>query len=158
MTVSTGPKPITRYVSVVARAVRLALAGRFRSLGLGAGTYPLLFALLEGDDCSQDELAARVFMDKGAAARGLASLEADGFIRREAVAGNRRMNRIRLTDKGRGLADKLFAGSTEVNAELLEGFAPAEVQHLRRMLARIEDNARRKLAACQICGTTSHRR
>lgn len=134
---------VGRRVSVIARALRLHLSARLADLGLDQGRYVFLTSLLRRDGCSQDDLARRLYVDKACTARALGRLEADGWVRREAVESNRRMNRLLVTEAGAELAPRIFSVLTETGEQLLDGFDEDEKARFLAMLKRVEANARR---------------
>lgn len=70
------------------------------------------FALHELDaevPLSQGELARRLFLEKSSASRMAADLERKALLVRERDPDNRRVYRLRLTDEGRAMHDRLRA-------------------------------------------------
>ncbi|MET0789653.1 MAG: MarR family transcriptional regulator [Cellulomonas sp.] len=100
--------------------VRLSLSETF-ALGELAGAGAL----------SQQELAARLGLEKSTVSRLAAGLEGRGWISRERDADDRRLYRLQLTAEGRDVAGR-------VGAELRE--------HHGRLLARLTADERRALA------------
>ncbi|APE17204.1 hypothetical protein BOH72_20065 [Mycobacterium sp. WY10] len=78
--------------------------------------YPIsmsqAFAIHELDvdvPLSQRELADRLMLEKSTVSRMIADLERQGLVMRERDPANRRTNRLRLTDAGRGLHGQVAA-------------------------------------------------
>lgn len=141
-------------VSVIARALRLHLSARLADVGLDQGRYVFLASLLRRDGCSQDDLTRRLYVDKACTARALGRLESDGWVRARPCEGNRRMNRLLVTDAGKRLGPRIVATLDETGERLLDGFTPAEKQQFLAMLRRVEVNARRlRSGADEAAGT-----
>ena len=75
-----------------------------------------------GDGVSVAELARRLGVSKQAAAKTAAGLERLGYVRSEQEPGDRRVRRIRRTDRGRDLLD--------VSAQVLAGVRAAWADQL----------------------------
>lgn len=133
----------SRLVSMLSRAVRLIIGRGMEKYDVGTGQYPFLFTLLHEDGISQDELSQRVFADKGTTARALRSLERTGYVRREPVEGNRRMNNVCITQKTRAIRKDIRMLLWDTEQGLTQGFSLEEREMLLVFLERMEINARR---------------
>jgi DNA-binding MarR family transcriptional regulator len=114
-----------------------AFHGAMGPLGLTPGRMGVLLLVEANPDIRQAALAEALRVKPSNLTVLLASLEAEGLIRRAEDAGNRRANRLRLTSAGRFLLKRAKAAEAEVEAKLAEGM-PAEEQAallsaLRRM-------------------------
>ena len=86
--------------------------------------------LVEAGALSQQELAARLGLEKSTVSRLAAGMQERGWLSRERDADDRRLYRLTLTAHGRDVADR-------VGAELSE--------HHARLLARLSDEERHAL-------------
>jgi DNA-binding MarR family transcriptional regulator len=86
--------------------------------------------LVDAGALSQQELAARLGLEKSTVSRLAAGLQDRGWLSRERDADDRRLYRLRLTDEGKHVAAR-------VGAELSE--------HHARLLARLTDEEREAL-------------
>lgn len=128
------------------RFARRYFAAAMEHLGLPATAFPLIFRLLRHDNVSQDELADDFLVDKGTTARTLARLEQAGLITRTVDEHDRRVKRVRVTDKAREMAPEIRAATRAWNDLLLDGFSPEERELALSFLQRMADNARRHWA------------
>jgi DNA-binding MarR family transcriptional regulator len=94
----------------------LVLAAGFMQLDQTLPGQPIsvsqAFALHEldtGVPLSQQELAARLRLEKSTVSRLAAELERKGLLLRERDPGNRRLYRLRLTDEGRAVHRRMAA-------------------------------------------------
>src|SRR5262245_16096073 len=101
-----------------------------------------LHELDQGAPLSQNDLAQRLRLEKSSVSRLVAELERKGFLERERDPDNRRLNRLRLTDKGhtahRDMAaafhvrhGKWLAAMTHAEREALATALPALVRVIR---------------------------
>lgn len=70
-------------------------------LNLTYSEFTLLFKLYEMEGCSQDELAAALYLDKAVVTRGITTLEQKGFVIRKKDTYDGRKRNVFITDLGR---------------------------------------------------------
>lgn len=114
--------------------------------GIADTQFPVLVSLLREDGKSQDELAAEHLLDKATIARAVAKLEELGYVTRQPDDSDRRIKRVRVTDKARAIEPELHRMRDEWSAVLTEGFSDRERATLLALLGRMVENARRYLA------------
>ncbi len=131
-----------RYIGAIHRFARRYFAAQMEGLGLPPGAFPLIFRLLRRDNVSQDELADDFLVDKGTTARTLARLEEAGLITRSVDEEDRRVKRVRVTDRAREMAPDIRAAARAWNDKLLDGFSPEEREMALSFLQRMTENAR----------------
>ena len=129
----------------VHQAHRNAVSAEMSARGLSEVGHPVLLTILKaGTDqpFAQRELAEQLHISPAAVASSLKSLEKGGYIRREPEPGDARRNRVLLTEKGRAavedceavfqcVAERMLAGFTEQEQELLFDFRTRMLQNLR---------------------------
>lgn len=125
----------SRYARRVLRPHRL---GKEQMFYLGSLIH-------EGDGVTQDELAARLFVDRSSAARMLMTLEGRGLVQRQPVPGNARANQVLVTAAGRRLWSAIIPNMWRWQDVLTKGFSAAEKEQAIQLLQRMEENA---AAAC----------
>ena len=67
-------------------------------------------------------------------------MEAAGLLRREPHPGDRRLVRLRLTERGRALEDVIAAETDKLTERALATFGPGERETIVRALADIRRN------------------
>ena len=126
---------LRRFLQQVARTSGLLDAGdrshQHAGVQLSVSETFALGELAESGELSQQDLAARLGLEKSTVSRLAAGMEDRGWLVRERDAENRRVYRVRLTDVGRDVADR-------VGAELRA--------HHEHLLARLTTDERRALA------------
>jgi DNA-binding MarR family transcriptional regulator len=97
-----------------------------------------VFALHELDTdvpLSQRDLAERLHLDKSSVSRMAAEMERNGLLVRERHPGNRRIYRLRLTDRGRALHLGVAAAFHQRYLRWAAAMTPAELDALLTGLA-----------------------
>lgn len=111
---------------------------RIAHLGVTSVQGMLLNFLLEEEGVGASALARRTQLDAATLTGVLDRLEAAGWLRRAAQPGDRRAQRILLTDAGRELAQQLRLEMASANEDFLARFSPAEIATLRSLLERLQ--------------------
>ncbi|WP_158964935.1 MarR family winged helix-turn-helix transcriptional regulator [Chachezhania sediminis] len=126
-------------VNQLARIFERGLSGRIRPLGLTTGAFPALLELWAEDGLTQKQLVDRLDIEQATMANTLNRMERDGLVRREKDAKDRRVQRVRLTEKARALQDAAVAQAIAENAERLAPLTEEEqaqfIHLLRRLIA-----------------------
>jgi len=132
-----------RYLGAVHHFSRRYFTAQMECLGLPPSAFPLLLHLLWHDNVNQDELAGEFLVDKGTVARTMAKLEKAGMITRKVDEHDRRVKRVRITDKARELEPKFRAAGDTWDEKLLDGFSPDEKRAVLAFLERMTENAQK---------------
>jgi DNA-binding MarR family transcriptional regulator len=144
---------------LINRAARLLLRFadiRFRPLGLGVASFPVLTMLRTGQKLSQKELAQCVRIEQPSMAQLLSRLERDGMIRRSADPADGRSSLISLTRKAQGVLPEVDAVVDAGHELALAGMSDDEVKTLidllQRLIGNLERAAEREPAATDRSG------
>ncbi len=131
------------YLMGRARASLLAhLDAELGRFGLNAMQYAVLKHLSDGAARTAADLCRFMYYDTGSMTRILDRLEEKGLLRRERCRDDRRVVFLHVAAGGRTLLPRLRAVGTRVLDAHLAGFSTAEVENLRRYLARMIDNGK----------------
>ena len=112
-----------------------------REMGISAGTWFTLALLAREDGMSQGELSQRFDVDPSRVTRLAKRLEREGLLRKERDRGDKRVVRMYLTDKGRGLIEGLSGRRERFDQRIGAVLSPEELKELRRMLGVLADSA-----------------
>jgi MarR family transcriptional regulator, transcriptional regulator for hemolysin len=129
----------------VARAFNDALA----EVG---GSMPMWFILtnLKGEAWrTQHELAQALRIEGPTLTRHLDGLEEDGLVVRRRDPSDRRAVSVELTELGKAKHSELLRAVQGFNRRLLAGLSEDEIEELRTLLARLEQNARSEKATAK---------
>jgi MarR family transcriptional regulator for hemolysin len=129
-------------VSRSARALDRALDQALNAAGGSLATWLVLQALGTGEHATQAELARTVGVRQPTLTHHLDSLERSGFVTRHRDVGDRRAQRVLLTDEGRRLFVRLRRVASAFDGQLRAGLTAAEVDELARLLGQLVENAR----------------
>ena len=129
-----------RRISIIARGVGRFTTRTMRREGIGASEFDLIQAVRCHPGITQAEVCQRLEIDKGAAARQFARLEAKGYLRRETNPADRRSRLLYATHKAEELKNS--------KAHLEELFYEwLEQEELARLLAVLEPRCREEWRA-----------
>lgn len=130
-----------RALVKVTRLYRAAQAGSLSELGLHAGQDVLLWHLgQQPDGMLISEIAGRLGVEQPTVTRSLNRLADGGWFVREAVPGDRRAIRIRLTDKGRAAVPRIEAAWQGLAEAATAGLAPGQRAQLADLLEIVRKN------------------
>lgn len=125
---------------------RVTLLHRYRistalsGLNIYRGQPEILGFLLENGECSQKQLAESVGVSAASIATSIKRMCKAGFVERTEDESDRRINRIRITEKGR---EVFLAGRTEcgkVDSRMFEGFSDRDIDIFSGYLQKITEN------------------
>lgn len=124
------------------RAISMRLGEALAPMGVGRCQYPFLAELfLGGDGRTQDALSNALHMDKGATARVISSLEADGFVNRLTNPYDRRERLVVLTPKGDALRctllERLRTATEVISSDFTDEERQQALAFLDRMLVNV---------------------
>ena len=137
----TRHRQLFRRLRCVDRLHRSRIESELRHPGIHRSQHMVLMRVARQDHpCSQAELARQMEISAPAMAANIQRLEEAGYIERTADPGDKRYNRIGLTDKGRQLAEESSRVFENVDDDLFHGFSAAELDQLTRYLERMQKN------------------
>jgi MarR family transcriptional regulator, organic hydroperoxide resistance regulator len=112
-----------------------------RETGVSAGTWFTLELLAREGGMSQGEMSQRFEVDPSRVTRLAKRLEREGLLRRERDRGDKRVVRMYLTNKGRGLIEDLSDRRERFDRRIGAVLSPEELGELRRMLGELAEVA-----------------
>jgi len=124
----------------VSRLRRSAFDRCMRPLNITRSQWWVLAYLSREDGMTQSKLAEELDLGKVAIGGLIDRLEKSGFVRREADAGDRRVNRIYLQPKSKQLVARLRKINHRMNAQILAGLADDKLEHTAKTLAAMKKN------------------
>ena len=125
----------------------------FRGERLGGelcGAHHLfVFSICSNPGESQEELAKRLYLNKSTVTRALASLEANGLVRREVNPNDKRQTLVYPTEKMTELLPKARAVAKEWNSLISDGISENELAAFNKVLAKMEENAKAVISSLE---------
>jgi MarR family transcriptional regulator, 2-MHQ and catechol-resistance regulon repressor len=112
-----------------------------RAMHLTPSQFDVMATLGDTDGMMCSELSAATLVTKGTLTGVLDRLEAKGLIQRDEVKADRRRTKIRLTEKGQHLFEKIFPAHAVFLRPFFErALNPKEVEVARTLLLRLRDS------------------
>jgi DNA-binding MarR family transcriptional regulator len=129
---------VGRLITRIDRELNARAAQEFKPFGVGAGQFRILAELFHEDGLCQEELTARVGVDKANTARAVDKLEKLGYVRRRRDAEDYRMKRVHLTDEAHSIRSGFLAALERWNALVGDHFSEKEHRVLLLLLKRLD--------------------
>ncbi|HEX3203477.1 MAG TPA: MarR family transcriptional regulator [Nitrospiraceae bacterium] len=116
-------------------------ARHIAALHLTPSQFDVIATLGDSAGMTCSELSEATLVTKGTLTGVLDRLQAKSLIQRDAVTGDRRCVKIRLTDKGQALFEKVFpAHAAFLRPHFERALTQKEADHLRTLLLRVRDS------------------
>ncbi len=135
------PVPIGLDVSHTGRLLSRAFNDALVAAGGSLPQWLVLTALKRGDHAMQRDLAEAIGIEGATLTHHLNRMEDDGYVRRERAAGDRRSQLVTLTPAGERQFAALLREVVAFDEQLRAGFSERELTTLRKLLARLRENA-----------------
>jgi MarR family transcriptional regulator, transcriptional regulator for hemolysin len=133
--------PLGLAVSATAKALSRAFDDALAAVGGSTPTWLVLQAVKSTHAATQGELATAVGVRQPTLTHHLDGLERAGLVTRTRDPGNRRVQRIAVTEAGEQLFLRLRRAAAAFEGRLQAGLDDDDVATLRRLLAQLEENA-----------------
>ena len=124
-----------------AKALSRAFDDALVAVGGSTPTWLVLQAVMSTEVATQGELATAVGVRQPTLTHHLDGLERAGLVTRSRDPGNRRVQRIAVTEAGEQLFLRLRRAAAAFEGRLRAGLDDDDVAALRRLLAQLEENA-----------------
>jgi len=112
-----------------------------RTLRLTPSQFDVIVTLGDTTGLTCSQLSSQTLVTKGTLTGVLDRLAKKGLIRREAVAGDKRRTKIKLTEKGYALFQRVFAAHIAFIRPFFErALSPQETETICSLLLRIRDS------------------
>lgn len=111
---------------MLVRVGRVLEPGSHEGVRVSFSELCALGELSDADALSQQDLAARLGLEKSTVSRLAAGMKRKGWLRRERDPANRRYHRLTLTPAGRATAEQIGHTFSDTHAALYDALTPAE--------------------------------
>lgn len=140
-------KDIGRQLGAITHLVKRAIENENSSelMKISAANGYILFYLHENRDkvVFQKDLEDAFDITRSTISKILSLMETKGLIKRGAVAGDARLKKIAITERGEEMRKTLIENRERMEARLTEGFSAEEKAQLYAYLKRMKDNMKR---------------
>lgn len=128
---------IGKYISQIHRKGGSFISKELSGLGVGSGQFMFLLELYSRDGRSQEDLAEALNIDKGTTARAIKKLEEEGFLTREKDEVDKRVYKLYLTDKGKGIKESIYEVLSKWEIHLTSNLTEEESKIVKTLLQKI---------------------
>jgi DNA-binding MarR family transcriptional regulator len=125
-------------ISDVARLMRTAFDRRVRALGLTRSQWLVINRLHRRPGATQSELAEMLEVEKATAGRMVDRMEKKGWVVRQADAGDRRVNRLHLTQEALLIQVRLAQIADRTVDDALALLSPRERDQFSEWMRRVK--------------------
>lgn len=136
---------IMKYINRTTRCSNFYRTQQLQDTGISGVQCVYLMRISRQPGISQDQLAGQLYKDKSVVARQLATLQQEGFVRKEPSPTDRRVQQLYPTDKTLELLPRIRAVLDQWNVVLTRGFSDEEQKQALALLQRMYENAENEL-------------
>ena len=129
--------PIGLRLSRTAHTASQAFERAMAEAGGSASAWQVLLLVRSGQMATQSKLAEAMGISGATMTHHLNALEAQGLVRRWREDGNRRVQRVELTDEGAALFDRLREVAMRHDARLRSKLTDEETAQLAELLEKL---------------------
>jgi DNA-binding MarR family transcriptional regulator len=115
-------------------------------LGLRMAQFDIMANLLYEPGMTQQRLAEKLFVGRSNLSMALPDMEANGWVRRDADAEDRRVRRLFLTAEGEALARAALAEETHLLEEMMQVLSEDECNLVGELMRRLGDGLKRGIS------------
>ena len=138
---SPSAPPIGLAVTATAKTLSRAFDDALAAVGGSTPIWLVLQAVKSTEVATQGELATAIGVRQPTLTHNLDTLERAGLVTRTRDPGNRRVQRIAVTESGEQVFLRLRRAAAAFEGRLKAGLDEEDVTTLRRLLAQLEENA-----------------
>jgi len=128
-------------IVALGHAISGRLSGVYRDENITIPEWRVLAVISQSPRVAARDVVSRTPMDKMTVSRAVASLEAKGFVDRQADDKDRRVSSLSLTREGRVLFDKIAVLALDAEIQILAALTPQERMMFLSTLSKLEEHA-----------------
>ena len=136
-----GDDSLSLLIGRVAKELNRAFDDVLVAAGGSTPPWHVLHALAAGDHRTQADLALAVGVRQPTLTHHLDAMERAGLVSRAREDGNRRVQRVTVTESGRQLFLRLRRAAASFDGRLRAGLDDGDVAALRRLLGQLAENS-----------------
>ena len=138
-------RPLPVYFSIIYRHGRVMHDKAMKQFGITGQQMGYIRWIGENPGISQEALARRMQIDKGAVAKAVGNLVEKGFVERRKNPDDRRAYCLFPTEKARNIRSRIEQCARRIEGELFDGLTPEETELFENLLGRVTENMMRML-------------
>lgn len=129
---------VIRDIGAITRTIQIRSNAEFRSLGLDNNRFIYLIRVCEQPGMFLGALADSMQIDRTTAFRTVKKLVADGWLRLEADASDKRLRCVYPTARAQAFYPKLHAFELAQSDHLLAQLTPSEIKRLTALMGKLQ--------------------
>lgn len=113
---------IGKLNAAIYRTLQSILSLKLKNVPIRSGQYDFFYVISQNEGITQKELSEILFVDKSTTAKAVKSLIAEGYVKKEPYAEDKRFVQLYLTNKGAKLkpnVEETFASLIDVSTKNL---------------------------------------
>jgi DNA-binding MarR family transcriptional regulator len=138
--IAAATGPVGYALAQATRAHRNEMQHRLTQLGLHLGQELLIIDIHQHPDTTQAELVRRIGMEQPTIAKATIRMQRTGFVERIPDPHDRRVIRLRLTERGQAVVEAILVAWADVEATATNGLTQPETEQLTHLLHKIHGN------------------
>ena len=138
---------IIKNTSAFYRMTQSYMTEKLRAYDLGSGQQFFLDRIARNPDISMQELSTLGYFDNGTTTRAVQKLVDKGLVTVATDERDRRIRRLRLTEAGEPVVEKMREFKRAWRAAVMEGLSEEEKLQFSQVLTHLVDNAAAYLEA-----------
>lgn len=136
---------LMKYINRTTRCSNFYRTAQLQDSGISGVQCAYLMRISRQPGISQDQLAGELYKDKSVVARQLATLQQEGFVRKEPSPTDRRVQQLYPTEKTMEVLPQIREVFRRWDEVLTRGFSDTEREQALLLLKRIYENAEAEL-------------
>ncbi len=129
-----------KMISLIYRKMQIHITRSGRRYGLSSGMVPFVMLTCENGEMPQNRFCTLLDISKGTAARTLAKLEEQGYVRREENEADGRSVVVYPTEKARAVYPRLKEAGDAWVGRMTQGMSAEEKAAFLELLRRVSGN------------------
>lgn len=146
---------LMKYINRTTRCSNFYRTQQLQDSGISGVQCVYLMRISRQPGISQDQLASQLYKDKSVVARQLATLQQEGFVRKESSPTDRRVQQLYPTEKALEVLPQIREVLRRWDAVLTRGFSEEEREQTLSLLKRMYENAENELQRSDLKDTTA---
>ena len=131
-------------INSTARNMKKQLETKIKIYDITTSQWAVLKVLSEEDNLTQAEVAEKLAADRATTGAVIDKLINKKLVYRNQCENDRRANRVRISDYGQDLAEKICCEAVKCNSRALGGFNDDEIEQLFDYIQRINNNLKKE--------------
>jgi DNA-binding MarR family transcriptional regulator len=131
---------IGKLTAAIHRNLQMLLNNKLKDISINSGQHDFFYVISLKEGITQKELSEWLYISKSTTAKAVKNLIAHGYIRKEKDAGDKRYDRLYLTEKGRAISGRIHETFTEIVEITTKHLSQPEIEQTKELLKKILNN------------------